>query len=430
MACRQPALIVTPPMLHTEWIQDMWRHQRSVSMTPLTLALLTAAIPAGFCTSALAQNTPHAPAGEIRSTAGSGGAASQKTTGAHGPSQLAALTQPLPSVIGAAAAETRIALNAPMLTITRPPEVALREIDIVITPQHVRGRYVLHNQSDRDIGALVAFPAPDLDGASPQIGYMAVPEPEQMNFMGFSATVDGRAVTPMEEVHAFGAGLDRTPLLEQFHTSPQPVSGAASQALGKLGPQALQDLGAAGMIDIDRIGARSEARPRWLLKATWYWPQVFPAGKQTVIEWRHRASVAGRTTPVSAIRDTDFALLQARHCAQNTVRDAVTAAQKNGPGNDWLLARSVRQRLATGPAYAGPAAVVTVTIDAGADGGLVASCLPGLAQVSANMWRARYENVVVDEQVDVMFVSPGKGASQAVPPSEDDSFPPAPGQGN
>lgn len=314
----------------------------------------------------------------------------------------------------------RIALPTTTLAVTRPPEVELRVMDIVITPGEIRGRYVFYNRSDRDIGAIASFPAPDLDGARPGIGYMAIPAPEQLNFMDFSASVDGQAVTLLGEHHVFGAGLERTALLEETGAPLPPASEGAWRALGKLSQQSLHDLWVAGLIDMDRIGERLEPRPRWLLKTTWYWPQVFPAGKETVLAWRHRASVAVTATQAGDRNAPGNAARYARNCATAAAADAAQAALGHGAGNDWLLERAIRQRIVTGPVFAGPAATMSVTIDAGADGAVAASCFGGLERVAPNIWRARRENVTVDEALDVLFLSPGKPVSQAVPPSEED----------
>ena len=317
------------------------------------------------------------------------------------------------------AGDARTALPVGTLQLPRPPELELRSLDITVTPQEVRGRYVLFNRSDRDVALRASFAAPDLDAAAPGFGYMAIPQPEQMNFMGFAATVGGAAVALMDESHVFGAGLERTELIGDAGAPLQPAGVAAWEALGKLNPQALQDLRAAGLIDMDRLGERLEPRPRWLLKTAWHWPQVFPAGKETVIAWRHAASVSVAATPLADRNQLAHAARYERHCAGAAVNDAAGAARNNGPGNDWLLERGLRLRISTGPAFAGPAGVVTIAINTGADDVIAAACMSGLERVGPGQWRIRRENVVLDEDLKALFVSPGKVASQGAPPPDD-----------
>jgi len=335
-------------------------------------------------------------------------------------------SSPSSVAVQAMAGDARTALMVGTLQLPRPPELELRALDITVTPQEVRGRYVLFNRANRDVALGASFAAPDLDAAAPGFGYTAIPQPEQINFMGFAATVDGVPVALMDERHVFGAGLERTQLLEDAGAPPQPAGVATWEALGKLSPQALQDLRAAGLIDMDRLGERLEPRPRWLLKTAWHWPQVFPAGKETVITWRHAASVSVGTTPLAERSQLAHAARYARHCAGEAINSAANAARNNGPGNDWLLEREQRLRISTGPASAGSAGVVTLTIDTGADDVIVAACISGLERAGPGRWRMRRENAVLDEDLHVLFISPGKVASQGAPPPDDADAAPAP----
>lgn len=321
--------------------------------------------------------------------------------------------------------DARTALPVGTLQLPRPPELELRSLEITITPQEVRGRYVVFNRSGRDVALRASFAAPDLDAAAPGFGYVAIPQPEQINFMGFAATVDGAPVALMDERHAFGAGLERTQLLEDAGAPLQPAGVGTWETLGKLGSQALQDLRAAGLIDMDRFGERLEPRPRWLLKTAWHWPQIFPAGKETVIAWRHAASASVGATPLADRNQLAHAARYARYCAGDAVNDAASAARNNGPGNDWLLERGQRLRISTGPAYAGPAGVVTITLNTGADDAIAAACMEGLERVGPGQWRIRRENVTLDEDLEALLVSPGKVASQGAPPPDDADAAPA-----
>lgn len=313
--------------------------------------------------------------------------------------------------------DSRAALPTGTLQVPRPPELELRSLDITITPQEVRGRYVFHNRSSRDIAVRAAFAAPDLDAAAPGFGYMTIPLPEQVNFMGVSATVDNAPVTLMGEHHIFGSGLQQTHLLEDSGAPVQPASVAAWDALGKMGQQTLQDLRAAGLIDLDQAGEKLTPRPRWMLKTTWFWPQVFPAGKDVTVAWRHAASASSTPLP---LQQPNAGANARNTCAAVTAAasEAAEIARKNGPGNDWLLERTLRQHVSTGPTFGGPAGVVTITIDAGTDGALAATCAAGFQKSGPGKLRMRRENVAMDENLDVVFISAGKVATQETPPDD------------
>ncbi|MFC3265803.1 DUF4424 family protein [Camelimonas abortus] len=338
---------------------------------------------------------------------------------------LAALAATAPLALAAPAAaddpagEARIGLPMRTLFVTRPPQVRLAEADIVVTPTEVRGRYVFRNEAGRDLGAIAAFAAPDLDASAPRFGYTAVPASESLNFMDFSATVDGRPVTPLGAHQAYGAGPERTHLLEDFQIPAQPAASATWKALQELKPSAVNDLYVAGLVDMEQAGDRLEVRPRWLLRSVWYWPQAFPAGRETVIAWRHRVSAPAAARPLPPAGET--APRHARHCAGAAAKTVADAARRNGPGRDWMREQTLRLQLLAGPAWAGPADVFTVTIDGGDSGFVAASCLPGLEPAGPAQWRARRENAPVDGLLEVMFLAPGHVASDGAPPDEADA---------
>lgn len=319
----------------------------------------------------------------------------------------------------AVAAGIRIALAAPMLAVTRPPEVQLRLLELTITPTELRGRQVFRNTASRDIGAIVAFTAPDLDAASPGFGYLAIPRPEELNFMDISASVGGRPVSLQVEARAYGAGLDRTPLLEDLGVPLAPASEAAWRALGRLTPAAVADLFGAGLIDVEQIGAVREPRPRWLLRTTWHWPQLFPAGEEVTLEWRRQLSVGAATPAVASLRSPAAVSRQQEYCATVATAAASAIAAGNGPGNDWLHEQTANVHVSTGPAFAGPADMVDIRIEAGDRGLALASCFPGLTQEKPGVWRARRQNVVMDEPLKLMWLAPGQTASQGAPPAEE-----------
>src|SRR3954453_5825560 len=75
------------------------------------------------------------------------------------------------------------------LILSRSDAVSMRSEDLFISPQKVTVDYVFHNNTDKNVDAIVAFPMPDIEGDPEE--RPALPDDQSDNFLGFEVTIDG-----------------------------------------------------------------------------------------------------------------------------------------------------------------------------------------------------------------------------------------------
>ena len=67
-----------------------------------------------------------------------------------------------------------------------------------------------------------------------------------------------------------------------------------ADAIGRLPDAAQQRLARLGLIDAASLADPShQILPMWTVKETWYWDQIFPAGRDLNVEHRYRPGVGG-----------------------------------------------------------------------------------------------------------------------------------------
>lgn len=124
------------------------------------------------------------------------------------------------------------------LILSRNDAVAMRSEDLFISPEKVTVDYVFHNNTDKDVSAIVAFPMPDISGDPEEMP--AIPENQSDNFLGFEVTIDGAPAKPQLEQKVFALGIDISADLKAQNVPFNPFGDAAKAALAKL-PKAVAD---------------------------------------------------------------------------------------------------------------------------------------------------------------------------------------------
>src|ERR1700758_935122 len=103
---------------------------------------------------------------------------------------LLAFVSRLPS---ARANDTLATLGAGGLVPLKSSTVLMESENLHITLHRVTVDYVFRNTSNQDVDAVVAFPMPELDGATIEVSPIELPSKDPTNFMSFKLTVDGKA---------------------------------------------------------------------------------------------------------------------------------------------------------------------------------------------------------------------------------------------
>ena len=86
--------------------------------------------------------------------------------------------------------------------------VSMADEKLYISMEKVTVDYIFHNNSDKDVESLIAFPFPDVTGSGDFMD--GVPDTESDNFLDFQATQDGKPIVPDLQQRAFSLGLDVT----------------------------------------------------------------------------------------------------------------------------------------------------------------------------------------------------------------------------
>ena len=181
------------------------------------------------------------------------------------------------------------------LVLTRTDAISMDSEQLFVSLNEIQVAYRFRNRTSKDIEATVAFPMPDV--RFNPYGDTALPNLESDNFLGFSATIEGRPAAVKLEQKAFVSGQDVTSILKGRHIPLFPLSKAASDALASLPRPILNDWVRRGIVYMDRYdvgdGMKDHPTPHWTLKSHYWWRMTFPAHKTIMVEHRYRPSVGG-----------------------------------------------------------------------------------------------------------------------------------------
>jgi hypothetical protein len=310
------------------------------------------------------------------------------------------------------------------LQFVRTDNIEMRSEQLSISPSEVRVTYHFVNKTDRPITNLVAFPLPDIRVDNPDWNAV-VPTEDPVNFLAFATTANGQPVATQVEQKVSALGVDRTAMLQQHGIPLAPQLKATSDALDALPKEKWDELIALGVAETDEYGTTPDGKmqlhlePRWTLKTTYYWPQTFPAGQETVIEHHYKPSVgASAGSEVGGpiyVGDPQFAADQkkriagytAKYCMAPAFVAAATKAQQKAKQNKgYLSEQRIDYILTTGANWAGPIADFTLTVDKGSPDNLISFCATGLKKLSPTQFQLHYTNFTPTADLAILILTP------------------------
>lgn len=291
-------------------------------------------------------------------------------------------------------------LDAGGLVLVKDPDVSLVREDLRLGLDRITVRYVFRNRSTSPRTLRVAFPLPPIDGAELVTSAQSLPDESTSNFVGFSVSVDGTALTPALEERAFIGTREVGDVLRKHGIPLNPMRRTdVEAALAKLAPAAKAELIAARLIP-------EEEGPEgglWRSEAKFHWDQTFPPGRDLVVEHAYRPVNGSLLIGRSDLTDRSF---RARYCLD----DSGVAGLKRllvGKGRDGLLnAAVVPYIVTTARNWAGAIGTFVLTIDKGAPTTLVSLCRSGLVKTSPTTFTFTATDYVPDEDLRVLYVSP------------------------
>ena len=313
----------------------------------------------------------------------------------------------------ALANDTTAELRAGGLVYLHSPDIAMDEEDLFLSASEVRVNYVFRNTSDKDVEAVVAFPMPDVE-ATPDANVDAG-DMEADNFLGFSVTQDGTAITPTLDQHVIALGVDRTEDLRKAGIPLLPYSERTYAAL-KAAPKAVQDdLHSKGLTDTSTYdagqGMVTDITPVWTLKSAYWWKTTFPAGKTVRVSHRYKPSVGG-TVALTFFDQGDgystYDEYKKTYCLDDAFMKTATKlseASKKGKGptytESWFS-----YVLTTGANWSGPIGKFRLTVDKGKPENYVSFCGSGVKKSGPTTFTMEKTEFFPEEDINVLIISP------------------------
>jgi len=317
---------------------------------------------------------------------------------------------PAPALANDSSAE----LGAGGIVLRLNSDVEMTSEDLYISAREVRVRYVFTNRVAQDIRTLVAFPMPDVKGSEePQ----SIPTEDPANILGFTTTVNGAPVLARVEQKAFANSLEQTQRLRQLGVPLAPHLEGTQKALTALPRDQWPVLEKLGLVEIMKFDAgrgwQEELAPRWTLRTTWYWDQLFAANAQTHVEHRYRPSVgASAGTQVGdrqAMREDWYRDYARKYCIDSSFVAAIDRARKTRGGDGIPFTEErISYILTTGANWAGPIRDFRLVVDKGAPQNLVSFCAKGVKRISSTQFEVRYSDFTPRTDLHVLILKPIK----------------------
>jgi hypothetical protein len=278
----------------------------------------------------------------------------------------------------ALADDSSAALAAGGLVFTRQADIRMASEDLHISPKEIRVRYEFVNDGKADIETVVAFPLPDIDVREFWYEPLGTTLDTAPNFMGFALTVDGRKVDASADERAVLNGRDVTAQVKAAGLPVNIVGGAMVKKLDHLPAESRKSLLAQNILE----GEKDDIHPHWIAKTSFWWHQVFPAGKTVVIEHRYQP-VTGQSFfgEVSLNYKEEGANNQKAFCIDAATRAAIEAKiaklDRNGPNGAYLQAYTTEFVLETANNWKGPIGHFRLTLDKLRPDNLMSLCWDG-----------------------------------------------------
>jgi len=327
----------------------------------------------------------------------------------------------------AGANDSTAGLGAGGLVLLKSPNIEMTTEDLFISAHEVRVHYVFWNNSPIDIATVIAFPMPRI---SPDPGVtVEIPNEDSDNFLDFSTSVNGRPISIRAELRAYEGSSEVTGILKAAGIPLAPHQRKTEIALDRLNAAKQNEFIRNKLVysqTWDRgNGMKRYLYPSWSLATTYYFDQVFPAGKETVIDHQYRPSV-GHTNVTSIGNPQEEAgspLVKEEHkkyCIDAAFMNAVKAAPKpfhmevGSPvpvptdmeyGSPFTEQR-ISYMLHTGANWARPIGEFHLVIDKGSPDNLMSFCGDGVTKSTPTLVEIRKSNFRPKNDINILVLTP------------------------
>jgi hypothetical protein len=287
------------------------------------------------------------------------------------------------------------------LVLTRTDAIDMVSEDLYVSPQQVRVAYVFRNRTNAPIRTTVAFPMPDRD-----LGEMHFSDTNYPS--AFRTLVDGRQVTMEVERRALLNGVDHTALLAGMGIPVQtgdPGSDVLDRALRRLRAADRQRLDAMGLIATD-----DGIYPRWTVKETYYWEQVFPAGRDLDVRHSYSPGTGGSVAVALSFRDyrdsAEGRAEQRRYCTDRAFMTALDRMAGREPGGIVVTQQNLSYILTTGGNWRSPIGRFRMVVDKLNPRAIMSFCGEGVRRISPTQFEVRRRNWRPTRDLHVLIAVP------------------------
>jgi hypothetical protein len=300
------------------------------------------------------------------------------------------------------------------LVLVRNPGVEMRSEDLFISQTAVKVRYRFGNTTGRDQRVTVAFPMPNITVEGPDDN-ISIPTDDPLNFLAFSTRVDGRPVKAQVEQRVFSRGVDRTAYLRSLGVPLAPHLPAAGKALDGLPKGARQHVLSIGLAIPDDYdvgkGWEHHLQPTWTLRTTYYWDQLFPAGRELRVEHDYKPSV-GETSGTALESDgflssPDFKQMKAKYCIDEAFMAAVARAKRAvGRDRQAFFEKRIDYVLSSGGNWKSPIGDFRLVVDKGRPDALVSFCMDGVTKIGPTQFEVRKTAFRPTKDLSILILEP------------------------
>ena len=321
---------------------------------------------------------------------------------------LAALLLTFPA-LPAVANDSVAEIGAGGLVLGRSDVIEMAEETLHLSLDRVTVDYVFRNRSDRTIETVVAFPMPDIRFGFD--GDMAIPK-EDDNFLGFTVTAAGAAITPQLQQQAVtDAGIDISSILQQEGLPLAPVSDPWSLDVTGVPDETLAGLERLGAIAIAEYDGKREVTPQWTLKSVYFWTMTFPAGADLAVSHTYTPAVGGSSGLYMFDGDGSvWPEYRTKYCVDDAFIAGVKRRQAALPadGSQGFTEARLSYVLHTGANWAGTIGRFRLIVDKGSPDNLVSFCGTGVTKTGPTTFELTYENFEPRGDLDVLVVQKWK----------------------
>ena len=294
------------------------------------------------------------------------------------------------------------------LQLLRTHQIAMMEEDLYISPEAVRVRYVFRNLGKTPLETLVAFPLPDL-GFGFEFDWVPIPYPERENYVGFTTRIDGVEIPLEVQNRALLLGVDVTDRLTELGVGLIPFADDALDRVAALPEPVRAALRAEHLID-------AEGAPLWRLETVLWRRQVFPAGRDLVVEHSYTPVRGGSASAplgnFDGVLEPDHwafdhvETARATYCVEPEMEGELSFRRLNGaaPGERHYGSSDVGYVLTTGANWAGPIGRFRLTVEVPNDWDSVFVCFEGAERVAPNRIVAERTDFWPEHDLQVLFL--------------------------